>query len=85
MDFGPGRAQVWLIALIGAGIAWLSTGVAGAGLVFLGGTRSKNDSRREPASGPFGPANEGVTQESNFRPRMRIMQQRRGRRGRLQR
>ena len=86
IDFGPGSVQVWLIALIGAGIAWLSTGVAGAGLVFLGGPRSKNNSRREPASGPLEPANEGVTQqESNFRPRMRLMRQRRGRRGRLQR
>ncbi len=71
--FGPGSVQVWLIAgLIGAGIAWLSTGVAGAGLVFLGGPRSKNDSRRQPAPGPFGAPNEVVTpQESNFEPQMR--------------
>ena len=66
IDFGPGSVQVWLIAgLIGAGIAWLSTGAAGAGLVFLGGTRSKNNSRREPA-------NQGVTQQaSGFQPQMR--------------
>ena len=66
IDFGPGSAQVWLIAgLIGAGIAWLSTGAAGAGLVFLGGTRSKNNPRREPA-------NQGVTQQaSGFQPQMR--------------
>ena len=86
IDFGPGSAQLWLIALIGAGIAWLSTGAAGAGLVFLGGTRSKNNSRREPSPDPFRAQNEIVTQqESSFRPRMRLMQQRRGRRGRLQR
>ncbi len=73
IDFGPGGVQVWLIAgLIGAGIAWLSTGAAGAGLVFLGGTRSRNNARREPASGLLKPANEGVTQqESGFQPQMR--------------
>ena len=83
IDWGPGSMYIWLIAagLIGAGIAWLSTGVAGAGLVFLGGTRSENSPRREPASGPPEPVNEGVTpQESNFQPRMLLMQQRRGRR-----
>lgn len=84
IDWGPGGMFVWLIAagLIGAGIAWLSTGVAGAGLVLLGGPRSENNLRREPATGHVAPVTEGVTpQESNFQPQMHLMQQRRGRRG----
>ncbi len=83
LDWRSGNMLVWLMVagLIGAGIAWLSTGVAGASLVFIGGTRPKNSQRREPATSSYDVLNEvEKPEESNFQPRMRLMRQRRGRR-----
>lgn len=73
LGWTPGSTQVWLIAgLIGAGIAYLSTGAAGAGLLFVGNRRSKVTPKGRPEGGPFESLHKSATPaDPNFQPRMR--------------